>query len=204
MTSENIFKNPPANPFPIFEAWYDQAKQSEPNDPNAMTLATTDANGFPHARIVLLKDLSEDKGFGFFTNTRSHKGQQLRESDRAALCFHWKSLRKQVRVEGIVTPTTNEAADAYFASRSRGSQLGAWASQQSESYADKSELENALEDVTKKFEGQDVTRPPHWSGYNIAPLRIELWQDGDFRLHDRLVYVRQDLNSPWQTELLYP
>lgn len=190
-----------ADPIARFSAWLAEAEASEPNDPNAMTLATVSANGQPSARMVLLKGLSS-AGFVFYTNQQSRKADDLRASSRAALLFHWKTLRRQVRVEGPVTSVTEAEADAYFATRSRASRLGAWASDQSRPLADRATLEAALADVTARFDGQDVPRPPHWSGYRVTPDAIEFWQDGAHRLHDREVYMRD--GSTWTMHRLYP
>ncbi len=204
MTSKNIFQNPPTNPLLIFEEWYNMAQENEINDPGAVSLATVDASGQPHSRIVLIREVSTEKGFCFFTNTHSFKGQQIGENPKVALCFHWKSLRKQVRIEGTAHLTSDEAADQYFAGRHRQSQVGAWASKQSEVYENRAVFDQAFEEAEKRFEGQDVPRPPHWSGYQVTPHRIEFWSDGEFRLHDRILYTRKASENDWETELLYP
>jgi len=197
------FDNPPAAPLPVFDSWLAEAEKTEPNDPNAVAVATVDADGLPNVRMVLLKGLSED-GFVFYTNFESVKGRELTANAKAAMCFHWKSLHRQVRVRGPVAPVSDAEADAYFASRARESRIGAWASQQSRPVNSRAELEKTVEEMTEKFDGQDVPRPPHWSGWRLAPLSIEFWQDGDFRLHDRLIYHREAVTAPWETKRVYP
>jgi pyridoxamine 5'-phosphate oxidase len=189
------------DPIARFSDWLTEAEASEPNDPNAVALATVSAAGRPAVRMVLLKGLS-DAGFVFYTNQQSRKADDLAANARAALLFHWKTLRRQVRVEGAVTPVTDAEADAYFATRGRISKLGAWASDQSRPLADRATLEARLADVTARFEGADVPRPPHWSGYRVTPSAIEFWSDGDHRLHNRELFVRN--GHGWTTELLYP
>lgn len=190
-----------ADPIALFDQWLARAGETEPNDPNAMSLATVDGAGQPDVRIVLLKGLS-DEGFAFYTNSQSAKGQQLGEMPRAALCFHWKSQRRQVRVRGRVTEVGPEGSDGYFQNRARGSRLSAWASQQSRPAADRDELIAAMEATEARFEGEDVPRPPHWYGYRVVPDQIEFWQDGAFRLHDRIVFSRA--KSGWEKTRLYP
>jgi pyridoxamine 5'-phosphate oxidase len=189
------------DPIARFSAWLAEAEASEPNDPNAMALATVDASGQPSVRMVLLKGVRAD-GFVFYTNQQSRKADDLRTVPRAALLFHWKSLRRQLRVEGAVSPVSDAEADAYFASRARISQLGAWASEQSRPLGSRATLEARLAEVTARFDGADVPRPPHWSGYRVAPERIEFWQDGAHRLHDREVYERD--GGGWRTARLFP
>ncbi|MGC6471921.1 MAG: pyridoxamine 5'-phosphate oxidase [Parvibaculales bacterium] len=204
MDFDNIdFDRPPAAPLPIFESWLAQAEETEPNDPNAVAVATVDADGMPNVRMVLLKGLSE-AGFVFYTNFDSVKGRELMTNAKAAMCFHWKSLHRQVRVRGPVAPVDADEADAYFASRARESRIGAWASQQSRPVDNRAALEKAVEAMTQEFDGQDVPRPPNWSGWRLTPLSIEFWQDGDFRLHDRLVYDRESGSAPWRTQRVYP
>lgn len=190
-----------ADPVALFDQWLARAGETEPNDPNAMSLATVDGSGQPDVRIVLLKGLS-DAGFAFYTNSRSAKGQQLEGQPRAALCFHWKSQRRQVRVRGRVVDVGADGSDAYFQNRARGSRLSAWASQQSMPAANRDELVAAMAATEARFERQDVPRPPHWYGYRVVPDQIEFWQDGAFRLHDRLVFSRA--SSGWEKTRLYP
>jgi len=192
---------PPPDPIELFRAWLAEAGESEPNDPTAMALATADAEGRPSLRMVLLKGV-EAGGFVFYTNLESRKGEQLAANPQAALLFHWKSLRRQVRVEGAVSPVTPAEADAYFASRPRQSQIGAWASQQSRPLESRFALEKRVAYYGTKHAVGSVPRPPHWSGFRIEPRRIEFWQDGAFRLHDRVVYHRRE--GGWRTERLYP
>jgi pyridoxamine 5'-phosphate oxidase len=189
------------NPFPIFDAWFAEARASEPNDSNAMALATSDAGGAPHVRMVLLKGHSPD-GFTFYTNQESDKALQIATRPFAALLFHWKSLRRQVRIEGKVMAVPDGEADAYFASRGRDSQLGAWASDQSRPLDARATFEARFAEMQERFEGQDVPRPPHWSGYRIDPSRIEFWEDGAHRLHHRRVFTRA--GDGWSEGLLYP
>jgi pyridoxamine 5'-phosphate oxidase len=178
-----------------------QASAKEPNDPNAMALATVGADGMPSLRMVLLKGRDE-RGFVFYTNQESRKGEQLQAQPKAALCLYWKSLKKQVRIEGEVEQVTAAEADDYFASRHRSSQIGAWASQQSRPLAGRFELEKRIAQFTAKFGLGAVPRPVHWSGFRVLPGRIEFWEERPFRLHDRLVYHRQ--GNGWRTERLYP
>jgi len=189
------------DPIALFTEWMAAARDGELNDSNAMSLATMDADGQADVRIVLLKGVDET-GFTFFTNANSAKGQQLQECPQAALCFHWKSLRRQVRVRGTVEVVTGEAADAYFASRARGSQIGAWASDQSSKAASRDELEARVKEVEAKYEGRDVPRPPHWHGWKVVPNHIEFWRDRPFRLHDRLQFQRN--GNGWATSRLFP
>jgi len=189
------------DPVALFDVWLAEAQASEPNDPNAMALATVDARGQPSVRMVLLKGHGPD-GFVFYTNTQSRKASELAHAGRAGLLFHWKSLRRQVRVEGRITPVDEVDADAYFATRGRSSQLGAWASEQSRPLSGRAELEARLAEVTERFAGGDVPRPPHWSGYGVAPETIEFWEDGAHRLHNRRLFART--GEGWSEGLLNP
>jgi pyridoxamine 5'-phosphate oxidase len=196
------------NPFDALQSWYRSASDREPADPNAMTLATVDASGMPNARIVLMKGIDEagkpDRGVLFYTNVESAKGQELLSVARAACVFHWKSLERQVRLRGLVTPVSAPEADAYFASRPRDSRIGAWASQQSRPLASREALTEAVADFDAKYRDEDVPRPPHWSGYRLTPLEIEFWCARPFRLHDRAVFRRQSPEHEWQVARLYP
>jgi pyridoxamine 5'-phosphate oxidase len=190
-------------PFVLFAAWLDQASASEPRDPTAMTLATVDAEGMPNARMVLLKG-ADERGFVFYTNRGSQKGRELDASAKAALVFYWKSLNKQVRVRGYVEPVTDAEADAYFATRAKQAQIGAWASQQSQPLESRLAFEKAVAKYAAKYAIGAVPRPPYWSGYRIVPLLIEFWQDRPFRLHDRIEFRRDTPGSPWRKMRLYP
>jgi pyridoxamine 5'-phosphate oxidase len=189
------------DPFELFDTWFAEARESEPNDPEAMALATADAQGRPSVRMVLLKGHGPD-GFVFYTNEQSAKGGQLAANPKAALLFHWKSLRRQVRIEGAVERVGNEQADAYFASRARDSQLGAWASDQSRPLDSQATFDQRFEEVKRRFDGQDVPRPPHWGGYRVVAERIEFWTDRPHRLHERRLFVRD--GKTWREGLLYP
>ena len=189
------------DPFALFDAWFAEAGTSEINDPEAMALATADSRGRPSVRMVLLKGHGPE-GFVFYTNEGSAKGEQLAENPRAALLFHWKSLRRQVRIEGPVERVSNSVADHYFASRLRDSQLGAWASDQSRALDSRATFERRFADVTRRFEGEDVPRPPHWGGYRVVPERIEFWSDRPHRLHERRLFTRD--GERWSEGLLYP
>ena len=191
-----------ADPFARFIEWMSEAWTHEPEDANAMTLATTTRDGAPAARIVLLKG-ADDRGFVFYTNKQSRKGDELAANARAALLFHWKPQGRQVRIEGHVEHVTDAEADAYFATRARISRLGAWASDQSRPLVARAELERRLADVEAKYPGEEIPRPPHWSGYRVIPERFEFWQNMPFRLHDRTVYTRAS-NGGWNTGKLYP
>jgi pyridoxamine 5'-phosphate oxidase len=189
------------DPVAVFESWLADARRVELNDPNAMTLATAMPDGRPSARIVLLKHADRD-GFVFYTNTQSRKGEELTANPRAMLLFHWKTLGRQVRVEGAVSAVSAAEADAYFRSRPRESRLGAWASDQSRPLTDRNELLARLHALEEAYPGDDIPRPPHWSGYRVHPDKIEFWQDGAFRLHDRTVYTADQ--GSWRIGKLYP
>ena len=190
-----------ADPHLLFEEWFAEARLSEPNDPEAMALATVGRSGQPSLRMVLLKG-HDERGFVFYTNSLSRKGADLADNDRAALLFHWKSLRRQVRIEGPVKPVSDDTADLYFASRSRESQLGAWASDQSRPLDSRQTFEARFRELEKKYEGDEVPRPPHWSGYRVTAERIEFWIDRAHRLHERRLFLRNA--DGWDESLLYP
>jgi len=191
-----------ADPFAKFQEWMNEAWKREPDDANAMTLATATQGGFPAARIVLLKG-ADANGFVFYTNTESRKGGELAANSRAALLFHWKPQGRQVRIEGHVEPVTAAEADAYFASRPRISRLGAWASDQSRALPERAELERRLAAYEVKYPSDEIPRPPHWSGYRVVPANFEFWQSMPFRLHDRTIYSR-DQNGGWTVSKLFP
>jgi pyridoxamine 5'-phosphate oxidase len=194
------------NPIDVFREWLAEAEASEPNDPTAMSLATVDSAGNPSVRMVLLKGIDE-RGFAFYTNFESRKGQELLAQPRAALCFHWKSLRKQVRIEGLVEIVSDAEADAYFHSRARVSQIGAAASDQSRPLDSRATLEAKVAEIEARLAGAEVPRPPNWSGFRVVPQAIEFWKDGAFRLHDRILFRRQGLDwqsLAWRAERLYP
>ncbi len=189
------------NPFTLFDAWFAEAKTTEPNDPNAMALATAGQSGQPSVRMVLLKGHGPD-GFVFYTNQGSDKGQQLAANMQAALLFHWKSLRRQIRIEGRVEPVGDAQSDAYFATRGRDSQLGAWASDQSRHLDTRATFEKRFAEVEARFASQPVSRPPPWSGFRVVPDRIEFWQDREHRLHERRLFLPE--KGGWEEGLLYP
>jgi pyridoxamine 5'-phosphate oxidase len=189
------------DPIELFNDWMAEAEKTEPNDANAMSLATVDANGGPSSRMVLLKDVDQ-RGFTFYTNLGSRKAVQLDANPNAALCFHWKSLKRQVRVEGSVTLVDDAEADEYFASRARASRIGAWASKQSQTLGGRFDLEKRVAEYTAKFHIGEVPRPDFWSGYRVTPRLMEFWTDRPFRLHERLVYLHSD--DGWTTETLFP
>ena len=191
------------DPFNLFAEWLKEAEAKEINDPNAMALATVDEEGLPNVRMVLLKGFN-DRGFVFYTNFESQKGQEVQSAMKAAVNFHWKSLRRQVRVRGVVEKVTDAEADEYFQSRPRDSRIGAWASQQSRPLEGPFALTAAVATYAAKFAIGEVPRPPHWSGFRIMPLSIEFWHDRPFRLHDRVVFRRADPNAAWTRAKLYP
>jgi pyridoxamine 5'-phosphate oxidase len=191
------------DPIALFEKWFAEAKAAEPNDPEAMALATVDATGLPDVRVVLLKAAGEN-GFVFYTNEQSAKGGELASNPKAALVMHWKSIRRQVRVRGAVERVSAQEADSYFATRSRPSQIGAWASDQSRPLDSRATFEARVAEVERRFDGKEVTRPPHWGGYRIKPVQIEFWMDQPYRLHDRVKFTRNDAGAAWQKTRLYP
>jgi len=199
------FKAPPEikkDPYDLFKQWLKDAEAQEPNDPNAMCLATTTPDGKPSARMVLLKGL-DDRGLVFYTNEGSKKGQQILDNPNVAVCFHWKSLRKQVRVEGIIEEVSEEEATEYYNTRHRGSRVGAWASKQSQPLGSYDELKEHVEKYEAEFENkEDIPRPDYWKGYRIKPTYFEFWIDGDYRLHQRYLYTPSD--SGWDIGMLYP
>lgn len=189
-------------PFKLFSEWFRKAEKTEPEFANAMTLATADKSGRPVARMVLLKDFDE-KGFVFYTNLESAKARQLKENPKAALLFHWKSQKRQIRIEGEVELVSEREADAYFSTRPRGAQIGAWASDQSRAMKSRFELERRAARFTLQFRGKTVPRPPHWSGYRLVPVRFEFWQGRRFRLHERTLFTLGK-GGTWKKEKLYP
>jgi pyridoxamine 5'-phosphate oxidase len=193
--------NEATDPLALFEDWFEAARAAEPNDPNAMSLATIGAGGAPSVRIVLLKGF-DAQGFVFYTNSESRKGAELAANAQAALCFHWKSLRRQVRIEGSIEPASAAEADAYFASRSRESRIGAWASAQSRPLASRAELEARVREVEARFLDAAVPRPAHWRGYRLAPCYFEFWHDRPHRLHDRISFAAEQ--GQWRRDRLYP
>jgi pyridoxamine 5'-phosphate oxidase len=192
-----------AEPFLLFKQWLDEASASEPNDANAVALATVDADGLPDVRMVLLKGVDQH-GFVFYTNFESAKGREILGNMKAALCFHWKSLRRQVRVRGPVEVVSDAEADAYYATRPRGSRIGAWASKQSRPLESRFALEKAVAEYTARYAIGDIPRPKHWSGFRIVPRTIEFWHDRPFRVHDRMVFSRAADTDGWNKTRLYP
>ena len=191
------------DPIQLFKVWMDEAKKTEPNDPNALSLATSNKNNFPSVRMVLLKDFSH-KGFVFYTNLNSKKGNELKQNPKVAMCFHWKSLLRQIRISGTVIQVTDEVADKYYYSRSYESRIGAWASKQSEELINRDQLINSVKEYKVKYsEEKKVPRPSHWSGWTLSPSSIEFWLDGDSRIHERLKYTK-DGNGEWIKSLLSP
>jgi pyridoxamine 5'-phosphate oxidase len=194
---------PADEPLELFREWFAEAKAHEPNDPEAMSLATVDAQGLPDVRMVLLKHVDHE-GFVFYTNLASAKGEELASNPLAALCFHWKSLRRQIRVRGPVTRVSDAEADAYFATRAKDSQIGAWASRQSRPLEGRFALEKEVARYAAKFALSTVPRPPHWSGFRVRPLAIEFWRDRPFRLHERIRYSREAPSDSWKIDHLFP
>ena len=191
------------DPIDLFQVWMNEAKKTEPNDPNAVALGTSDHNNFPSIRMVLLKDFSKD-GFVFYTNLNSKKSNDLKNNPKAAMCFHWKSLLRQIRINGVVQKVSNKVADEYYNSRGYESRIGAWASKQSAELNNRDELLSSIENYKKKYNNKDkVPRPDHWSGWNLMPTSIEFWLDGDSRIHERLKYIKDDAGN-WSKSLLSP
>ena len=191
------------DPIELFKVWMDEAKKSEPNDPNALSLATSNKNNIPSVRMVLLKEFNQN-GFVFYTNLNSQKGNELKENPNAAMCFHWKSLLRQIRISGTITQVEDSIADQYYNSRSYDSRIGAWASKQSKELKNRDELENSIKEFKQKFDDKNnVPRPNHWSGWNLSPSSIEFWLDGDSRIHERLNYTI-DKSGNWIRSLLSP
>ena len=191
------------DPIKLFKVWMDEAKKSEPNDPNALSLATSNKDNLPSVRMVLLKEFNQ-KGFVFYTNLNSQKGNELKENPNAAMCFHWKSLLRQIRISGTITQVEDSIADQYYNSRGYDSRIGAWASKQSKELKNRDELENSIKEFKKKFNDKNnVPRPSHWSGWKLSPIRIEFWLDGDSRIHERLNYTI-DKSGNWIKSLLSP
>ena len=191
------------DPIELFKVWMDEAKKSEPNDPNALSLATSNKNNIPSVRMVLLKEFNQN-GFVFYTNLNSQKGNELKENPNAAMCFHWKSLLRQIRISGTITQVEDSIADQYYNSRGYDSRIGAWASKQSKKLKNRNELTNSIKEFKQKFNDENnVPRPNHWSGWNLSPIRIEFWLDGDSRIHERLNYTI-DKSGNWIRSLLSP
>lgn len=191
------------DPFPLFRQWFAEAAEKEVNDPDAITLATVDASGMPDARAMLCKQVDE-RGFVFYTNAESAKGEEIAANPKAAILYHWKSLRRQVRARGALTKIADADSDAYFASRPRLSRIGAWASQQSRPLESRSKLLGAVALLTAKFGVGEIPRPPYWGGFRLTPIQIEFWQDHQYRLHDRIRFTRGSEGEPWRRQRLYP
>ena len=198
-----VFNPSTDNPFKLFNQWYEDASKSEVNDPNAMSLATVGGNSMPSVRIVLLKS-HDQNGFVFYTNLKSRKGTELSKNPQAAIAFHWKTIRRQVRIEGITEPVAKNEADEYFQSRPRISQIGAWASQQSEPLDSREQLLNSVKSFEKKYENVSIPRPQHWGGLRLRPNRIEFWQDAEYRLHDRFIFEKAADTDTWKITRLNP
>ena len=191
------------DPIDLFEVWMNEAKKTEPNDPNAVALGTSDQKNSPSIRMVLLKDFSK-KGFVFYTNLNSQKGNELKDNPKAAMCFHWKSLLRQIRINGVVQKVSDKVADEYYNTRGYESRIGAWASKQSSILNNRDELLNSIEKYKKKYNNKDeVPRPDYWTGWNLIPASIEFWLDGDSRIHERLKYIKDDEGN-WKKSLLSP
>ncbi|WP_158816533.1 pyridoxamine 5'-phosphate oxidase [Methylocapsa sp. S129] len=190
-------------PFALFEQWFADAGKTEPNDPNAMSLATVDADGLPDVRMVLLKG-ADERGFVFYTNEESAKGREIAATPKAAVLFHWKSLRRQIRLRGPVAYVSDQEADAYFKTRARDSRIGAWASQQSRPLESRFAFEKAIAGYVAKFGVGEVPRPPYWRGFRLTPIAMEFWHDRPFRLHDRVLFTREGMGAPWRRQRLYP
>ncbi|MGA9442970.1 MAG: pyridoxamine 5'-phosphate oxidase [Methyloceanibacter sp.] len=191
------------DPFALFQAWLAEAEKSEPCDPEAMALATADSDGLPNLRMILLKG-ADESGFVFYTNCGSAKGGELAANAKAALLFYWKSLGRQIRIRGLIKPSTDAEADAYFATRHPQSRIGAWASEQSRPLESRAALEEAVARYADQFDGREVTRPDYWRGYRVCPVEIEFWQNGDYRLHDRIVFRRATPDEAWTKTRLNP
>ena len=199
----NIDLTPPTNPWFLFAEWFALAKQREPSYPDAMMLATIGATGMPTARTLLMKDF-DSEGIVFYTNRESRKGHELAAHTKAGICFYWKSIQRQVRIEGSIDLVSDAESDAYFATRPRGSQVGAWASHQSRPLESRALLEQRVCDVAQEHEGRDIPRPAHWGGYRLTPTYFEFWQEREFRLHDRITYARASKTEPWVIERIFP